>query len=187
MSSNNPENQESLYAYTELLRKVEDSLVDAESRSWDTLKDEVEKAIEFEQGVEALTKEEWSLIKTYLLRDLKELSSFVAETGKGVREWLRFDLDLLETKMRDALLSIADKTSVEQENLDNLLNHEPGTYAAGEIACPGVLRCSQCGKMICLVETAHIAPCHRCEGRFFQRVTSRWPYQDEVEGGDSGA
>jgi hypothetical protein len=167
--------------YANLLTRVEKSLAEAEFKTWESVKEEIEKAVEFEQELAEFTREEVSLIKTYLQRDLKELIRFIAETGHGLREWLQFDVELIESKLRSTLLSIADKTAVEQENLELLLNHQPGTYVAGEIACPGMLRCTQCGKMICLVETAHVEPCHSCESVCFLRVTSRWPYLPEVE------
>ncbi len=172
-------------AHGKVLDRLEKSLAEAEATTWEKLKEEIEKAVEFEQGVARLTREEWDLIKAYLKRDLKALSGFMAETGSGLREWLRMDMDLLEQKLRRTLLSIADKTKVEQDNLDHRLNHDPGTYIAGEIAIPGMLQCTQCDKMVCLVETTHLEPCHRCDGIYFHRVTARWPLESEVEGDDS--
>ncbi|ABC32025.1 predicted metalloendopeptidase [Hahella chejuensis KCTC 2396] len=169
-------------AYNNILQRVEKSLADVEVKTWETIKQEIDQAVEFEQGLAKLTKEEWNLLEAYVKRDMKELYHFVAETGKGLREWLKLDLDLIEQRIGDALLSIADKTLVDLEKLDYQLHHDPGTYVAGEVACPGVLRCDQCGKMVCLVETSHIDACHRCQGIYFQRLTSRWPYEPELEG-----
>ena len=177
-----PEQQEAaLSAYSNMLAKVEKSLAEVETKTWESLKEEIDKAVEFEQGLADLTREEVSLIKTYLKRDLKELTHFVAESGDGLREWLRFDIDLIESKLRDLLLSVADKTTVDQEQLALRLNHQPGTYVAGEIAFPGMLKCTQCGKMVCLVDTGHVEACHACDGIGFQRVTSRWPPDEDSE------
>jgi hypothetical protein len=181
MVKESEQREAALSAYTNMLTKVEKSLVEAESKTWEALKEDIDKAVEFEQGLAELTREEVSLIKTYLKRDLKELVHFIAETGDGLREWLRFDIELIESKLRSMLLSIADSTTLDQEELELRLSHQPGTYVAGEIACPGVLRCTQCGKMVCMVETAHVDPCHTCDGIGFQRVTSRWPPEEEVE------
>ncbi len=174
-----------LDAHGKVLDRVEKSLANAEVSTWETVKEEIEKAVEFEQGVMRLTREEWSLIKAYLKRDLEGLTKYMAETGSGLKEWLKMDLDLVEHKLRQTLLSIADKTTVEHESLDHRLNHDPGVYVAGEIAIPGMLQCTQCEKMICLVETTHIEPCHRCGSIYFQRVTSRWPPESEVESGEA--
>ena len=174
-----------LDAHGKVLDRVEKSLAEAEVSTWETVKEEIEKAVEFEQGVARLTREEWSLIKAYLKRDLEGLTRFMAETGSGLKEWLKMDIDMLEHKVRQTLLSIADKTTVEQESLEHRLNHDPGVYMAGEIAIPGMLQCTQCEKMVCLVETTHIEPCHRCEGIYFQRVTSRWPPESEIETGET--
>lgn len=171
-------------SYGKVITRLEKSIAKAENQSWETLKDEVDKAVEFEQGVANLTKEEASLLSAYVKRDVSQLLHFVSETGKGLREWLRFDLDLLESKLRKTLLSIADKTTVDLDQLERRLHHDVGTYVAGEVACPGVLRCNDCGKMVCLVETTHIDSCHKCEGIYFQRVTSRWPSEPEIDSDD---
>ncbi|WP_020409695.1 zinc ribbon-containing protein [Hahella ganghwensis] len=184
MSEKTKLSKNAVEAHGKVLDRLEKSLADAEVSTWEGLKDEIENAVEFEQGVARLTREEWDLIKAYIKRDLEGLSRFVAETGSGLKEWLRMDMDLLEQKLRRTLLSIADKTRVEQANLDHRLNHDPGTYMAGEIAIPGMLQCIQCDKMVCLVETTHIEPCHRCDGIYFHRVTSRWPPQSEIESND---
>jgi len=155
--------------YSALLAKVENSLAEVESKTWETVKEEIDKAVEFEQDLAEYTQEEVHLLKSYLRRDLKELTHFIAETGKELRDWLQFDVDLIETKLRNSLLSIADKTTVEKESLDQRLSHDVDVYVAGEIACPGRLRCTQCGKEISLLTTTHIKACHGCDGLYFRR------------------
>lgn len=160
-------------AYVAALQRLEGVLADAEAKSWQTLQGEVEKAVHFEQEAERLTAEEASLLKAYVKRDLASLLHFIRETGQGVKEWLRFDLDVLETGLKRSLLAIADKTQVGQQQLEHQLHHQEGAYVAGEVALPGMLRCTECGKMVCLVDVARVDPCHRCEGLYFRRITGR--------------
>ncbi len=160
-------------SYSSAFQRLEQALVAAEDRSWQQIQEEIDQAVKFEQDAARLTKEEASLLAEWLRRDISELLGYMQESGHGLRDWLRFDLDLLEARLRESLLSIADPTRVEQVRLDKQLAHGEGVYVQGEVALPGVLRCTQCDKMICLVETAYLDACHHCGGDFFQRVTRR--------------
>jgi hypothetical protein len=169
--------------YNRILERARLALATRDQKTWGAVREEVDRAVEREAEAEAeeLTREELDLLKAYVHRDLKDLSHYMEDTGESVTEWLKIDLALIETEIKDLLLSIADKTTVEQVELDQRLHHEPGTYMAGEIACAGMLYCLDCGHMVCLTETSHIEPCHRCFNHYFKRVTSRWPRDPEIE------
>lgn len=172
---------EAVRTYDRMLARVEERLADAEDQTWESLKQEINDAVAFEEGVERLTREELSLLGAYLRRDLGQMVQYVNETGGGVSDWLRLDLALVERRLLDMLLSIADKTRVQSVELDQRLTHDPGQYMSGEIATAGVLRCLQCGHTICLTETTYLDPCHRCDSHYFERVTGRWPQEPEIE------
>lgn len=172
---------EAIQTYDRMLARVEERLADAEDRTWEGLKREINDAVEFEEGVQRLTREEVSLLGAYLRRDLGHMVQFVNETGGGVREWLRLDLALVEQRLLDLLLSIADNTKVDSLELEQRISHGPGRYMSGEVATAGVLRCLDCGHAVCLTETAHVEPCHRCQSHYFERVTGRWPREPEIE------
>lgn len=167
--------------YNRILERIDHSIADVEERTWDTLKKEIDEAVEFEHGVAELTREEVDLLGTYIKRDLKDLYHHVAETGEGLKEWLKLDISLVEKKVRDTLLSIADKSVVEQLALEQKIEHKPGDYMSGELACAGMLRCLECGYMMCLIDNTHVEDCHQCSGHYFKRVTSRWPRGPESE------
>jgi len=170
MGNNAKQRTPAVGVYSRMLTRVEHSLADAESQTWESVKAEIDKAIEFEQELAEFTQDELSLIRNYLRRDLQNLTHYAAETGHGLREWLQMDLDLIESGLRNSLLSIADKTQVEQENLALRLSNEVEVYMAGEVACPGKLHCTTCGAEISLLETAQLEPCHHCDGLYFQRI-----------------
>ncbi len=165
--------QHGVTPYKSSLARLEDAIADLESRTWQTLQEEIEKAVAFEEDAARLTAEEGALLKSYMRRDVGDLVSFMKDTGKGLREWLRFDLDVLEDGLKRSLLAIADHTLTDWQQLEHQLRHEEGSYVAGEVALPGMLQCVQCGKMVCLVDVAEVQACHRCDCAFFRRVTSR--------------
>ncbi|MGP4844642.1 zinc ribbon-containing protein [Marinobacter sp. 1Y8] len=173
---------QALKVYNRMLERVETRLNSVERKSWDTLRDGIDEAIEFELELEEMTREEVDLLGAYVKRDIAHLMNFVDETGDGLSEWLRLDLTLIERQLADLLFSIADKTRLETLELDHKLHHEPGQYISGEIATAGVLRCLACGHMVCLVETSHLKPCDACSSHYFERITARWPHDPEVSG-----
>ncbi|MDX5299603.1 MAG: zinc ribbon-containing protein [Gammaproteobacteria bacterium] len=172
-------------AYDRMLTRVERALAEAELATWDTLRQEIDAAVEFEQALEELTREELDLLGAYLKRDLGHLVSFVRHTGDGLAAWLHLDLDAIEQQLLDKLLSIADKTQVDQLLLDQKLHHVRGQYISGEVALAGMLRCLQCGHMVCLTETTRLQDCHICGSVYFERITSRWPHGPEVPQADA--
>src|SRR5690554_2027140 len=102
-----------LEAYDRMLERVESRLRNADERTLDTLRSEINEAVEFETQLKRLTREEASLLAAYLRRDLEHLVTFVGGTGEGLKAWLQFDLSLLEHKLQELLFSIADKTRLD--------------------------------------------------------------------------
>ncbi|WP_165855450.1 zinc ribbon-containing protein [Marinobacter sp. JSM 1782161] len=177
---------QALKVYNRMLERVVAQLNQVERKSWDALRESVDEAVEFENELEEMTREEVDLLAAYVKRDVGHLMHFVEETGEGVGEWLRLDLALIERQLLDLLFSVADRTRLDTLELDHKLHHDPGQYIAGEIATAGVLRCVACGHMVCLVETSHIQPCDACNSHYFERVTARWPHEPEVSGEAAG-
>ncbi len=173
---------QALKVYNRMLATVEARFGEMENRTREALREEIANAVEFENELEEMTREEVDLLATYLRRDLEHLMKFVDETGEGVGEWLRLDLSLIERQLSDLLFSIADKSQLDTLELDQKIhNQDVGHYISGEIATAGVLRCLSCAHMRCLTETSHIEPCEACNSHYFERVTSRWPHREDEE------
>lgn len=167
---------QALKAYDRMLERVEARLAEAEVKTLETLRQEVDEAVEFETELRRLTKDEASLLAAYLKRDLEHLVQFVDRTGEGLKEWLQLDLDLLEHKLADLLFSIADKTRLDTLELDQKLHNEDAThYMTGEVATAGMFRCLNCNHMRCLTATSQLEPCEACDSHYFERVTGQWP------------
>ena len=165
-----------LEAYDRMLEQVQSRLRTVQETSMETLEEEINKAIEAEQELQEMTRDELSLLGAYLQRDLEHLLDFVGETGEGLAEWLQLDLSMLEQRLTERLLSVADQTLVDTLALrQKLESHEAGQYISGEVATAGMFRCLNCEHMLCLTSTSHLQPCEACGSHYYERVTSRWP------------
>lgn len=170
---------QALEVYDRMLERVQSRLRSAQETTLETLEEEVDKAIEVEQELEEMTRDEVSLLGTYLQRDLEHLMHFVDETGEGLAEWLQFDISLLENSLTERLLSVADQTLVDTLSLrQKLESHGAGQYIAGEVATAGMFQCLNCEHMLCLTSTSHLEPCDACGSQYYKRVTSRWPRKE---------
>ncbi|SOB78397.1 Zinc-ribbon containing domain-containing protein [Marinobacter sp. LV10R510-11A] len=168
-----------LEAYDRMLEQVQSRLRAMQDTTLETLEGEVDNAIEAEQELKEMTKDEISLLGTYLQRDLEHLIHFVDETGEGLAEWLQLDLSLLEHRLSERLLSVADQTLVDTLALKQKLeSHDAGQYIAGEVATAGMFQCLNCEHMLCLTSTSHLEPCEACGSQYYKRVTSRWPRKE---------
>ena len=171
--------EQALSAYDRMLERVEARFARTEERTLQTLREEIDDAVEFETELKRLTRDEASLLAAYLRRDLEHLVTYVGSTGEGVREWLQLDISLLEYKLQELLFSIADKTRLDTLELDQKLSNDDVThYLAGGVATAGMFRCLNCGHMKCLTATSQIEPCEACESHYFERVTGQWPEKE---------
>ncbi|MCW8884682.1 MAG: zinc ribbon-containing protein [Motiliproteus sp.] len=161
--------------YNRLLERVYLSIDGFEKRSWPFIKEKIEEAAEVELAAEEMTREELDLLQAYLKRDLKDLGYYAHKTGEGVASWLKFDLNILEQRVVEMLKELADKTRIEQVELNQRLGHGPEDYIVGEISGVGTLRCLECGSLVQLTEAAVIEPCHQCQSHYFHRDSTIWP------------
>lgn len=166
-------------AYSRVVDRVEKAIAATEEKTWKLIKKEIDSAIEFEHDLAELSREEIDLLSAYVKRDLEAMYRFMAETGEGVAEWIKLDINLVEQTILNSLLSIADKTSVDMLELDHKLKHDHQSYISGEMASPGMLNCNKCGYMMCLTEVTQVQSCHGCGNHYFKRVTSRWPHDEQ--------
>ncbi|MDR5867027.1 zinc ribbon-containing protein [Halomonas koreensis] len=136
----------------------------------DTLQQELDEAVEFEAEVEEFTRDELSLLRAWVERDLKEMRRYLGAGGEGVASWLGIDLSMLSRKVVESLLSIADRSRVERERLEDDLEASRADYTAGEMAAPGRMACTHCDAIVELEGVTRIEPCHGCGHRYFVRA-----------------
>lgn len=154
-------------AYERVLERVKEG---AGGLSLEGLQNELDEAVEFEAEVYSFTRDELALLRAWVERDLREMRSYLAAGGEGVASWLGIDLSVLSRKISDALLSIADRTQIERERLEDDLEAYRADYVAGEMAVPGRLSCTHCERLVTLDSVSRIEACHQCGHRYFVRA-----------------
>ncbi|MEH6358531.1 MAG: hypothetical protein V7745_06045 [Pseudomonadales bacterium] len=157
-------------AYERIIHRVEESLGDAEKVTREELKHGIDQAIEFEGDVEELTRQEVSLLGTYLKRDLNNFSRYMGDTGKEIADWLKFDVILLERKLLSLLMSVADKSVTEQLELEEeLAEHTEEVYVAAEYILPGTFLCDNCNAEQEFIKPGFLMNCTECGSDKFRR------------------
>ncbi|MBB3229592.1 zinc ribbon-containing protein [Halomonas stenophila] len=154
-------------AYERVLSRLKEG---AGELNRENLQKELDEAVEFEAEVEEFTRDELSLLRAWVERDLKEMRRYLGAGGEGVASWLGIDLSMLSRKVVESLLSIADRSLVERERLEEDLEASRADYTAGEMAAPGRMACTHCDAIVELEGITRIEPCHQCGHRYFVRA-----------------
>ena len=162
-------NQEKLIqAYNVMLKRVRETLKDAEEKTLPTVREALDKAAETASELGELTREEAEKIGDYLRRDLNEAAEFLSENSRQLKDWLSFDLEFTEIKLAEIFASVADQTRIELDKLAQRAR-EVGQWHTGEITGIGVLHCKGCGELLHFEKTGHIPPCPKCKGTVFDK------------------
>jgi len=159
-------------AFQRVTERLEQLLVEMEQQTWDTVVSDLEQAIELEAAAEELTLEEVGLLRAYLAKDLRGLQKYVVETGKGVADWLKFDIHLLEDTFVARILSLADNTLVLQRGLQENVDERSLVYGAGETILAGTLVCDGCGASVSYRQPTQLVSCSSCGGEIFSRISA---------------
>lgn len=112
-------------------------------------------------------EEEMGKLKKYVERDLVDAAQYRDRTGKELKYWLGFDLDLIESALWEKFSAAADKTTVELAQIK--LQAEIAEYHTGELTGMGTLVCDQCGEKLHFHKPGHIPPCPKCNSIHFHR------------------
>ena len=94
------------------------------------------------------------------------------ETSSEFSDWLMLDIEVIERKLIDLFLSVADKTRVELEQF-GVQNRGLSQYYSGEITGPGTLQCNACGHKVAFTTTSQIENCTECGHNSFRRADFR--------------
>ncbi len=155
-------------AYDRMLQRVDEAMDRAEHAASDNFGKAVdyarEKSVEFEE----LSREEADRISEYLRRDVNDAARYLADTGEEFRQWLRLDIQLIESRLFEAFASVADKTRVELDQWAEAAR-QASVYRTGEMTGPGALMCEACGKALHFHKAGHIPPCPACGNTRFRR------------------
>jgi len=155
-------------AYEMLLDKVIEEAEAVKAKSGPALHHLIDEVAQKSSDVNELAGEEAVKIGKYLKRDLLDAASYLEKTGKAFKDWLGFDLALIEDRLRDNFSQAADQTTIELLKLKQ--EAEIAGYHTGEITGPGTLVCDQCGEKLHFHKAGHIPPCPKCQSTRYHRA-----------------
>ncbi len=153
-------------AYNLMLERSREVLKTTQSGVRKAVDTAMEKATELEE----LSREEAELVSIYVMRDLEDAASFINTSGKELRDWLRFDLEVVENAVADRFAQMVDHTRDELLKLE-IRASALGEWKSGEITGIGTLQCKSCGELLHFHQTGHIPPCPKCHGTTFRRIS----------------
>ena len=158
------ENAEAITKAYELLLKESLSKVHQASGDFHKIISEVrQKSAELKD----YSEHEAARMEDYLKRDLIDAASYLNKTGQELKDWLGFDLALIERELWERFSLAVDKTTLELLQLkQNAANAE---YRTGELTGLGTLICDQCNRQLHFHKPGHIPPCPGCSGTRFHR------------------
>jgi len=130
-----------------------------------------------------VTAEEAYEIGEDIKRDINDAAEYMMEASAEFYDWLMLDIEVIERKVMDLFLSVADHTRVELEQFkpgQHFCRHSkrdragtnqfPAIYRSGEITGPGSLICECCGLTRRFHSSDEITDCEGCgHYRFIRR------------------
>ncbi len=118
-----------------------------------------------------VTAEEAYAIGEYIKRDINDAAEQMMESSAEFYDWLQLDIELIERKVMELFLSVADHTRIELEQFKQEESNDIQklTYISGEVISPGTLMCKHCGKAKLLLSSSEISDCPACGNSQFIR------------------
>jgi len=116
MSEHNLE-KKLIAAYYKMMERVEQLIDNAEQKALPTLQKNIDKAKQQAIELKEITQEEADKIARYLRRDIHDAAEHIESSGKEFSSWFSFDLKLVEDRLLEVFVKVADKTRLELAQL----------------------------------------------------------------------
>ena len=170
---NSPKNdkQKQVHGYNRMLERVKEFITGAEEDISVRLQHALDAAKDKASELGELTREESEQIADYLKRDLHDAADYLSSENKEMRDWLRFDVQLVEAKLIDWMSQAVDTTKLELEQLAERAQQE-NIWMTGEVAAPGTFQCMKCGHELQFKATTQLPPCPKCDKHRFKRISN---------------
>jgi len=174
--SDNPNKSSLINAYNQMMSRVKDTIDSAEAHAIPTLQKAIEQAKKQALHLGEVSAEEADEIGNYIKRDINDAAEYLMESSHEFSEWLMLDIEIIEQKVLELFLSVADKTRIELEQFSRSgcktgnIEQENTIYKSGEITGPGSLVCTHCQQTIQFNTTGTIPVCSQCENTLFERA-----------------
>jgi len=153
-------------AYNQMMASIRETFENTEDSS---LQNALNEAREKAAHLGEVSLEEAHEISEFIKRDINDAAEYMMETSAEFSDWLMLDIEVLERKVMDMFLSVADRTRVELEQFKHR-SRELSLYYSGEITGPGTLVCTECGRRQQFLTTDQIAACPKCGSNTFKRA-----------------
>ena len=158
-------------AFDHMVENVSHSIHVAEEAVSPTIDEMVHNAQRITADLFKLTKKESERLGKALKRDIKSAHKTINQQGKELKDWLSFDLTLVEDKFIELIARAADKTWLDFRSFEEE-ERQADSYHTGEICNVGTLCCKNCVQTIHMSKSGHIPPCPHCHHTEFYRVVS---------------
>lgn len=142
----------------------------SDSLSREGMQQELDEALSFEAEVEEFTRDELAILRAWVERDVSDFRRYLVSGGESLAGFLGIDLSMLSDRLRQGLLSVADRTALDQQRFEEELEAARADYTEGEVVAPGRMACVHCEHPVILHYRQLLEPCHQCGHRYFQRA-----------------
>jgi len=167
--TNQKHDQTHVHAYEKMLERARDFMAEARDEMAPKLQLGLDAARERATELGELSLEEAEKIGNYLKRDVYDAAKFLAsDRADELKDWLRFDVQLIEDRLAESFALLVDKTTIELNQLADRAR-EVGEWHTGEITGPGTLICKKCQENIHFHIAGHIPPCPKCHATIYRR------------------
>jgi len=172
MTSAKQRNEHLLHGYNRMMERVKTALEhSAKEGVTHSLANAIASGKDTAVALQELSREEAERIGRFLRRDIENAAEYLATTQGDLAAWMRFDLELIEERLAETFLSVADRTRVELSRLAEEACHAD-EYLTDDIIGPGTLQCISCNYVIHFQETSHIPACPECNATLFKRLAT---------------
>jgi len=159
-------------AFEHMVESVSDAVHEAEEALAPTIDEMVHNAQQLARELFTLSQEEAESLGATLKRDLHKANKTLNQQRKELKDWLSFDLTLVEDRFIDLVARAADKAWLDFREFETE-DHQASLYRSGEVCNAGTFNCCQCDNSLKLTETAQIPACPVCGHNEFFRVVGQ--------------
>lgn len=158
-------------AFEHMVENVSEAVHEAEEALAPTIDEMVHNAQLLARELFALSQEEAESLGDTLKRDLHKANKTLNQQSKELKDWLSFDLTLVEDRFIDLVARAADKAWLDFREFETE-DHQASLYRSGEVCNAGTFSCVNCDNSINLSTTGQIPRCPTCDHSEFYRVIS---------------
>jgi len=161
-------NDKLLKIYDKIMDQIAEAIHTADVTLQPTLEEMIDNATNLAHQAKDISVKDAKEFSQYLKRDLDDVLHNIHQQGIELRQWLRFDYELVEDKFINIVSKAADKTWLTLNRLEES-KRIAIIYKTGEITAPGVIDCVGCSQSMQFKKSTHIPPCPKCHKTEFVR------------------